>query len=84
MIVFPFAALGPDFGPSQGAFTATDAATAFCAFASASVHTAALADEAAKPARGPATSAVAEASTTTRFLIFRNVVPFRAFMVVYY
>lgn len=77
MSVLPLAALGPDFGPSHGAFTATDAATALLAFASAAVHTAALAAD-VKPTRGVATRADTAAMPTMRFEIFRNVVPFLA------
>jgi len=81
MSVFALAALGPALGPSHGAFTATDAATALLAFASAAVHTsAALADVETKPTRGVATRAETAAMPTMRFVIFRNVVPLLAFI----
>lgn len=78
MIVLPVAALGPVFGPSHGAFTATEAATALLALASAAVHTDAALAEDERPIVVPATRATTADAAAMRFEILINVVPFLA------
>jgi hypothetical protein len=63
----PVAALGPVFGPSHGALTATDAFTAFVAFASAAEQPAAAVALVAANAE-PAINTAVALSAIARFL----------------
>ena len=69
MMVLLDAALGPDFGPSHGALTATEALTALVAFASAAVHVAAAFAEPLIVTIEVAESATTAEMARARFLI---------------